>query len=67
MAHDLRRKTALYFKINVLKMIRDARPDPKVENALNKLLDINFKILLFENHLERADESIWPYLNDPVL
>lgn len=48
-------------------MIRDARPDPRVEHALNKLLDINFKILLFENHLERADESIWPYLNEPVL
>lgn len=67
MAHDLRRRTGLYFKINVMKMIRDVHPQPRrVDMALNKLLDINFRVLLAENHIERVDESILPYLNESV-
>lgn len=50
----------LYFKINLLKRIRDMQPNNKeVESLLNKLLDLNFRMMLRE--MQNFEDNIALY------
>jgi len=52
-------KTGLHFKINILQAIAGMLENPEeVNKSLDVLLDINYKLLMFENGLEDADESL---------
>lgn len=56
-------RTALYFKINMMQMIVEAGlGNEKVSSTLDKLLDMNYKILMCESGVCEADESIASYL-----
>jgi len=56
---NLDAKTGLHFKINILQAIAGMLENPEeVNKSLDVLLDINYKLLMFENGLEDADESL---------
>ena len=56
-------RTALYFKINMMQMIIEAGYDnEKSSTTLERLLDTNYKILMYESGHCEADESIASYL-----
>ena len=54
---------SLFFKINLLKLIFDStRNKKRVEPTLDRLLELNAKIILYETGRAPADESIKAYL-----
>lgn len=62
-SHNLTGRTSLFFKINLLKLIFDSTKNKKrVEPCLDRLLELNAKIILYETGRGPADESIKAYL-----
>ena len=61
-------KMRLYFKINVVQLINESttttEESEKVEALLDKLLDINYKLLMYESGYGEIDEGITPYIVD---
>jgi len=56
-------RTGLYFKINILYQIKEiSEESEKVNTALDRLLDINFKVLMYESGYGESEESILPYI-----
>ena len=64
--HHLDARSALYFKINMLDMINEAGADnANVTAALDHLLDINYKLLMYECGLSsEISHLIAPYINE---
>jgi len=63
--HHLDARSALYFKINMLDIINEAGVDnANVSAALDHLLDINYKLLMFECGQGVISEHIAPYINE---
>ena len=60
-------RTALYFKINMFEAIKEALGENDCEKLaidLNNLLNVNYKLVMYENGIGEADESIAVYLED---
>jgi hypothetical protein len=59
-------RSALYFKINMLDMINEAGADnANVTAALDHLLDINYKLLMYEcGQSSEISHLIAPYINE---
>lgn len=58
---------SLYFKINILKALQEVHAEPeKIETILNRLLDINLKLIMVDNGVESVDEVTLPYMDDEV-
>lgn len=56
---------SLYFKIYILKAIQEVHSEPeKIDAILDKLLDINMKLIMVENGAESVDEVTLPYMDD---
>jgi len=65
-SHNITGRMSLFFKINLLKLIYDStRNKKRVEPVLDRLLELNAKIILYESGRGPADESIKGYL-EPV-
>ncbi len=64
--HHLDARSALYFKINMLDMINEAGADnANLTAALDHLLDINYKLLMFEcGQSSEISHLIAPYVNE---
>ncbi len=64
MEEGLTETTALHFKINLLKIIHSVHPNPKqIESYLNRLLDLNYKLIMEEREPEEENVSL-NYLDD---
>jgi len=65
MRHGLGKRMGLYFKINTLTKIKNAHQDPeKVNIVLDKLLDLNYKVVMVDNGFGIMDEVVAPYFED---
>jgi len=61
--HNFLGRMSLYFKINFLKMICDQqRENTQAETLLQKYVDLNSKLVLYDNRLREPHDSIKPYL-----
>jgi hypothetical protein len=67
LAQGFEAKFGLYFKINMLQLISQSLANPEKVNAiLDKLLDLNYKLVMYDCGLGVADESIVPYIDSLV-
>jgi len=58
-SNNLKEDLGLHLKINILNVLRDVHPDSsKIEPLLNKLLDINQKLLLTDWERSNFDDGI---------
>lgn len=65
MGHNMSKRVGLYFKINMLIRIHKAHPEPqRVIEALNRLLEVNYRVIMFENGYGVMDEAIGPYFEE---
>jgi len=56
-------RMSLYFRINFLKMICDQQREKSLaDTLLQKYVDLNAKLVLYDCRLREAHESIKPYL-----
>lgn len=57
-------RTGLYFKINMYQLIKDRKGQgcKKIDDALNSLLNINYKLMMYESGLGQADQAIADYI-----
>jgi len=63
--YGIGKRMSLYFKINMMEAIMDVHPDPsKVEPVLDKLLEMNYKLMMADQEPGDIDQEILPYLND---
>jgi len=63
--HHLDARSALYFKINMLDLINEIGADhANVSAALDRLLDINYKLLMYECGQGGISQHIAPYINE---
>jgi hypothetical protein len=64
--HHIQGQFALQFKIFILKHMRDSNlfDFRRIDGLYNKLLDINFKVLMYETNKDNLDDSILPYINN---
>jgi hypothetical protein len=63
--HDMGMRMSLYFKINTLNAIQEVHPEPqKLEPVLDRLLGINYKLILVDDGWESADEITLLYIED---
>jgi len=61
----IKNELALYFKIYVVKQIIDSHSDPKrIEPLFNKLLDINYKLMMLEYNKSNLDDSLLDFVDD---
>jgi hypothetical protein len=59
--HNFQPRIALYFKISVLQQVKEIIVDSEqLDIILDKLLDINYQLLMDEEKMEEAEESITP-------
>jgi hypothetical protein len=59
--HNFQPRMALYFKISILQQVKEALVDPEqIDFILDKLLDINYKLLMDEEKIDEAEECITP-------
>jgi len=59
------KRMSLYFKINLIQMIQEAHPNPKkLDGVLDKLLDLNYKLIAADEGEGTIDEAILPYLGE---
>lgn len=67
-SHGLGKRMSLYFKIYILKALQDVHTDAEkidaIEAILDRLLDINMKLIMVENGVESVDEVTLPYMDD---
>lgn len=57
-------RTSLYFKINMYQLIKDRRGQgcQRIDDALDRLLEINYKLIMFDSGLVQADQAIANYI-----
>jgi hypothetical protein len=68
LAQNVRGELALHFKIYVLRVLKDIHPKfLRIEPLFNKLLDINYKLMMCENNRMIPDESLLPYIDSGVI
>ena len=62
---NIQKRMGLYLKINLLKILFDKHPNKtRVGPILDKYIDINSKLVLYENGFDALDDSIKEYIHD---